>query len=192
MASWGLERAQVLKTLRPRMAVSAGAVAAVDALTLPVRYMVVVVGGVSASRTYVHWAAVVAAVRARGVAEPIVLVGAANGTGQRDRVMSAPGNAPCIDAVDRYGISQVFEIVRRSAFVVCTDGGLLHVANAAEVPTIALFNERIDPSYRLTPANRSIALYTPGAVSDIPPEEVANAVAEAWQQPIEGVRVVRV
>jgi heptosyltransferase-2 len=181
----------VPKQLRPHMIPGAAAVAAVAALGLPARFMVVVVGGVSVSRTYTRWGAVVAAIRARGVAEPIVLLGAANGRGARDEIVAAASNAPLIDAVDRHSLPEVYEIVRRSSLVVCTDGGLLHIANAAEVPTISLFNERIDPSFRLTPANRSIALYIATKVSDIAPDAVADAVLDAWRKPPEAVSVRR-
>jgi heptosyltransferase-2 len=186
-----VDEAEVLGTLRPHVVVGAEAVASVDALGLPARFMTVVVGGVSVSRTYTRWAAVVAAIRARGIADPIVLLGTANGRAQRDEVVAIALNKPLIDAVDRYALPEVYEIVRRSGLVVCADGGLLHVANAARTPTVSLFNERIEPSFRLTPANRSIALYVATKVSDMAPQAVADAVAEAWRRPVSGVSVVR-
>ena len=182
----------VPKAMRPHLVVGPEAVAAVDALGLPARFLVMAIGGVSVSRTYTRWGDVVAALRRRGVAEPIVLLGSANAIEQRDRILAVAGNAPLIDAVDRYRLPEVYEIVRRSQLVVCTDSGPLHLANAAGTPTVSLFNERIDPSYRLTPANRSIALYVATQVSDIDPEAVADAAAQAWRRPIEGVTVIRV
>jgi heptosyltransferase-2 len=181
----------VPRRLRPHMRVGADTAAAVDALGLPARFLVVVVGGVSVSRTYTRWAEVVAAIRARGLHDQVVILGSANGRSQRDEIMAAAPSAPLIDAVDRYGLPEVYEIVRRSRLVVCTDGGLLHLANAAQVPTVSLFNERIDPSYRLTPANRSIALYIATKVSDIAPDAVADAVLDAWREPPEGFSVRR-
>jgi hypothetical protein len=57
---------------------------------------------------------------------------------------------------------------------------------------VSLFAERIDPGYRLTPANDSIALYAPGEVSEIEPERVANAIAQGLAGRISGLTVLRV
>ena len=110
-----------------------------------------------------------------------MLLGAANGRDARDAVLAAAKCAPVIDRVDRHTLPEVHEILRRSALAMAADGGLLHVAHAAETPTVSLFAERIDPSYRLTAANRSTALYHPGEVSAIAPAEVAAAVLAAMK-----------
>ena len=94
--------------------------------------------------------------------------------------------------MDRRSLPEVFEILRRSSVVACADGGLMHLAHAADAPTVALFADRIDPSYRLTTANRSIALHTPARVSDIAPAIVAEAIDEALRQGVTGVTVRRV
>jgi hypothetical protein len=174
----------------PHMVVAAEAVRAVDALALPPRFIAIAVGGVRGWRTYGRWPEVVAALREAGVAEPVVLLGAANGIADRDRIL-ARGSAGLMDRVDRHPLPEVYEILRRAALVLCADGGLLHVANAAKTPSVSLFAERIDPGYRLTAANRSIAFYDPRAVSDIAPLHIAEAVVRALRQPIEGVTVIR-
>ena len=164
---------------RPHMVAGAEAVAAVDALALPARFIAIALGGVRGWRTYARWPEVVAALRAAGVAEPIVLLGAANGSEARDGVMAAACGGRLVDRVDRHTLPEVHEILRRGALAVAADGGLLHVAHAAGTPTVSLFAERIDPSYRLTAADRSVALYHPREVSEIAPEEIAVAVQAA-------------
>jgi heptosyltransferase-2 len=185
------EPAQVLPIACPHMRPGEAAVQAVDALALPPRFVVMAVGGVRGWRTYEHWPAVLQALPAD---LPVVLVGSANGRAQADALLAAGAaqERRVIDRVDRHPLPEVYEILRRSAAVACADGGLLHVANAAKVPTVALFAERIDPSYRLTPANRSVAFHAPGEVSDTPPADVAAALLRAADGGVSGGEVVRV
>lgn len=181
----------VLPVACPHMRAGEAAVQAVDALHLPPRYVVLAVGGVRGWRTYEHWPQVVQALPA-GL--PVLLVGSGNGRASADAIVAAaaPTGRTVIDRVDRHPLPEVYELLRRSAAVACADGGLLHVANAARVPTVALFAERIDPSYRLTPANRSVAFHSPGEVSDAPPAEVAAALLRASDGGVSGVEIVRV
>jgi heptosyltransferase-2 len=180
---------EVLPVACPHLVVAAEAVRAVDALALPARFVAVAVGGVRDWRSYAHWAEVVTALRAAGVDEPVILLGAANGRAERDRIL-ATAAAGVIDRVERHALPEVYEILRRATLAVCADGGLLHVANAARTPTVSLFAERIDPAYRLTPANRSIAFYDAIEVSRIAPQAIAAAVAGALREPIDGVTVI--
>ena len=183
---------ELLAIARPHMGVSAEVRAAVDALALPPRFIAMVVGGVRGWRTYAHWAAVVAALRAAGATEPVLLLGAANGAAARDAVVANPRAGVVLDHVDRHSLPEVFEILHRAEVAVCADGGLLHVAHAAGTPTVALFAERIQPEYRLTPANRSLALYSRSEVSDIAPGRVAEAIVAALREGVAGVSITRV
>ena len=187
----GAEEAAIRATARPSMTVSDAARAAVAALGLPNRFVALAVGGVRGFRTYARWPAVVAALRETGVEEPIVLLGAANGRAARDAILAGPGSTNVIDRVDRHPLPEVFEILRRGTLAACADGGLLHVAHAAGTATVSLFAERIEPEYRLTPANRSLAFYSATEVSDIAPEYVAEAIAGALRERVVGVSVTR-
>jgi heptosyltransferase-2 len=183
------EPERILPIACPHMLPGDEAVKAIDALQLPPRYVVLGVGGVRGWRTYEHWPQVVQALPPQ---LPVVLVGSANGRAAADAILAAATGRAVVDRVDRHGLPEVYEILRRSAAVACADGGLLHVANAARVPTVALFAERIEPSYRLTPANRSVAFHSPGEVSDTSPAEVAAALQRAAAGGVSGVEVVRV
>ena len=123
--------------------------------------------------------------------EPILLLGAPTGRAARDAILAGPGATNVIDRVDRHPLPEVFEILRRGTLAACADGGLLHVAHAAGTATVSLFAERIEPEYRLTPANRSLAFYSATEVSDIAPEYVAEAIAGALREPVVGVSVTR-
>lgn len=188
----GVDEAAIRASARPSMTVSDAARAAVAALGLPPRFVALAVGGVRGFRTYAHWPAVVAALRQAGVEETIVLLGAANGLAARDAILAGSGATAIVDRVDRHPLPEVFEILRRSTLAACADGGLLHVAHAAGTATVSLFAERIEPEYRLTPANRSHAFYAATEVSEIAPARVAEAIAGALREPIAGVSVTRV
>jgi len=179
---------QVLPRACPHMVPGDDAVKAVDALQLPPRYVVLAVGGVRGWRTYDHWPEVAAALPLPKDTA-VVLVGADNGREAAAALQARQPGRPVIDRVARHPLPEVYEILRRSQAVACADGGLLHVANAARVPTVALFAERIDPLYRLTPANRSHAFHAPGEVSDVPPQAVAQALARAANGELQGVQV---
>ena len=185
--------AEIERIARPHMTVPQAVRDAVDALALPPRFVAVALGGVRDWRTYGRWDEVLAALDARGLAVPVVLVGSGNALAARDAILArATGAWMLVDRVDRHALPEVCEILRRSAVVACADGGLMHVAHAAGAPTVALFAERIDPSYRLTGANRSIAFYAPRQLSDIAPACIAEAIAEAFDQGVSGVSVRRV
>jgi heptosyltransferase-2 len=183
--------AEVLPIARAHMIVSDAVRAEVDAMKLPERFVALCIGGVRGWRTYAYWDEVVERLRLpEGTG--IVLLGAANGTEARDTILAKATGRRIVDRVAQDPLPRVYEVLRRSALAVCADGGLLHVANAARVPTISLFAERIDPLYRLTPANDSLAFYTPGEVSDIEPERIAQAIERALARPPSGVVVERV
>lgn len=186
------DEAAIRTRARPSMTVSEEVRAAVSALALPARFIAVAVGGVRGFRTYTRWPEVVDALRAAGVDVPVVLLGAANGLAARDAILTGSGATRLIDRVDRHALPEVFEILRRCTLAVCADGGLLHIAHAAEAPTVSLFAERIEPEYRLTQANRSLAFYSAGEVSDIAPALIAGAIAGALRVPIAGVSVTRI
>jgi len=181
----------VLPQACPHMQVDDATRQAVDALQLPAHYVVLAVGGVRGWRTYDHWPQVVGSLRLPPQTA-VVLVGAANGVQAAAAVRARAGAVPVIDRVDQHPLPQVYEIVRRSQAMACADGGLLHLANAARVPTVALFAERIDPMFRLTPANRCCAFHAPGEVSDTSPETVARALERAVAGEVQGVEVHRV
>lgn len=188
----GIGAANLAAMARPHMVVSQAVRHSVDALSLPPRFVAIALGGVRDWRTYDAWSAVLDALDRVGNDVPVVLLGSANASAMRDALFAHPHRRVVVDAVDRHSLPEVFEILRRSSVVACADGGLMHLAQAADAPTVALFADRIDPSYRLTAAIRAIAFHAPARVSDIAPSLVAEAIDEALRHGVIGMTVRRV
>ncbi len=163
----------------PSMCATPRDVQQVDGLELPPGAVVVCVGGVHDWRTYLQWPELIAALRHEGVNRPIVLLGSSNGLDMRDTIVSAQDCGVVIDRVAQHSLGEVYEIMRRSALVVCADGGLLHVAHAARVPVVALFAGICDPHFRVTAANQTRWLYGPNQVNDVPYGSVAPLVIQS-------------
>lgn len=167
---------------RPVMWSSAVDIAAIDALGLPSDSVAMSVGGVHDWRTYTRWDDVLTLLRAAGWQRPILLIGANNGAALRDRLMVSHGfDDQVIDCVGRHTLGQTHALLQRCRLALCADGGLLHLAHAADVPAVGLFAGIINPAFRLTTANRTRALYGAQRVDDIAPQDVAAAVLEQDQ-----------
>jgi heptosyltransferase-2 len=186
---WPTERIEAIA--KPHMVAGDVARQAVDALSLPERFVALAVGGVHDWRTYRRWPEVLPLLAAAEPDMPVVLLGSSNGAAMREQLLALPRRPCLVDRVDRHSLQEVHEVFRRCTVAACADGGLLHLANAADVPTVSLFAERIDPTYRLTPANRSIAFYAPTEVSDIEPKAVADAIVAGWRGGIQAVTITR-
>ena len=153
------------------------------ALALPLQTgtVALAIGGASPGRTYPHWDKVVAAILQSHANAQFVLLGSKNAVTMRDAILHAAADrsSNIVDCVDRCTLTQTFEILRRCALAASADGGLLHVANAAGLPTVSLFDCHIAPALRLTAANRSIALQSKGTIADIPADEVTHCIEQA-------------
>ena len=154
--------------------------AAIEAADLPAGpLLAVAVGGVRDWRTCSRWGEVLErlARRPQGC-PPVVLVGAANGLEMRDRLVAALPGVRFVDRVDRHSLPEVHALLQRCALVLAADGGLLHVAQSADVPVLGLFAGIIDPAFRVTAANRTRWLHGPERVDDIDPDRVAALAGE--------------
>jgi heptosyltransferase-2 len=159
----------------------------VDAIGIPHGAIAFAVGGADEARTWRQWDALLEELVRRGHAPAAVLLGSGNGASMRDVIVARARERgwQVIDCVDRYSLLQAFEIMKRCSLAVAADGGLLHVAHAAGLPTVALFDRHIRPALRLTDANRTIALQSRGATNDIPVADVAAAIETAWRRFVE-------
>ncbi|MBC7992747.1 MAG: hypothetical protein H7Z15_05835 [Rhizobacter sp.] len=168
-----LDEGEINRIARPSMRAAADDERTVEALQIPPGALVVALGGVRDWRTYEQWPQVLQQLHACGVRAPVVLVGAENGLPMRDAIQAANTGLRIIDRVAQHSLGEVHALMRRCALAICADGGLLHVAHAANVPVVALFAGIIDPSFRVTAANRTRSLYGARSVNDVPASEVA-------------------
>ncbi len=163
----------------PSMHCSPQEAANIAGLNLPPGALALCIGGVRDWCTYMQWPEFIGALRARGVSCPIVLLGSSNGLDMRDQILRVNGPEGIIDRVSQHSLGEVHEIMRRSALVVCADGGLLHVAHTARVPVVTLFAGISEPRFRLTAANRTRWLYGAKWVNDVSHADLAALVAQS-------------
>jgi heptosyltransferase-2 len=137
-------------------------------------------GGVDPKRTYEHWSAVVAQLAQQGVRD-FVLLGSHNGLAAATALMqqfAGQENLRMANHVGSASISQTRAILQNAAVLACSDGGLMHVAMADNVPTLALFSGTIRPEWRLRPQGNPVSTLS-SATADInalPPRQVAASI----------------
>lgn len=128
---------------------------------------------------YAHWSGALRKIVAgwpQGVARPLFLLVGQGASARRDMKsidadLVADHATSEIDSGDLR--KSALDIAECDAFL-GVDGGLMHVAVAVETPGLALF-AGIDPTHRLRPQSSMHALGSDGEVSDLPPEQVAEA-----------------
>jgi Glycosyltransferase family 9 (heptosyltransferase) len=148
-------------------------------LNLPPSAIAIAIGGVRDWCTYLQWPQVLRGLHDAGVTRPVVLIGSDNGTAMRDQIVAADTGMTIIDRVARHSLGEVQALMRRSALVVCADGGLLHLAHTAHVPVVTLFAGISEPRFRLTAANRTSWLYGANWVNDVPATDLVGCIMKA-------------
>lgn len=137
-------------------------------------------GGAAASRTYEQWDMVIADLLRQGKLQQAVLLGSENASAMAERILAkCAKSSHVVNCVARYSLLETYEIMKRCDLVACCDGGLLHLANSAGLPTVALFDSEVHPDMRMTMANRHVALQSTGIMNDLPVAEVINAVEKS-------------
>jgi hypothetical protein len=177
----GLSDAEIHARALPHLVASREDRDAIAELRLPQSAVAFAIGGAAPGRTYQHWHKVIAALLQRRTDVTVVLLGSRNAIEMRDAILrEAPAQAyRIVDLVDRCSLLQSFEVLRSCMLAVSADGGLLHMANAAGIPTVSLFDCHVSPALRLTTANRSIPLQSHGDMSAISATEVLHCVEQA-------------
>ena len=138
------------------------------------------IGGAVAARTYTKWDAVIAEMLAGDAALQVVLLGSANAVTMAKKIIARVREPErLINCTDAYTLGQTMAILQRCRLAVCCDGGLLHLAHAARLPTVALFDEAVDPVMRMTAANRSVTLQSCGTVDGLSSQQITTAIRQA-------------
>ena len=143
----------------------------------PPNAIAVCVGGVDARRSFERWGAVISLIEAH-TDRSFILLGSSNGGRQAASLMSQfSGHLDITNMVGKTTLHQAHSIISNCRLIVCTDGGLMHIAATTKTPLIALFASAIPPTWRLQPsaARDAITSHTLN-VNDIAPSQIADAV----------------
>ena len=132
----------------------------------------IAVGGVRAERSYRAWPAVAKALVDRGWRR-FALLGSDNGAADAVAVREAIGDADVLDLVARTDLHGTQRAMAQCALVLCSDGGLMHLACTTTTPLVALFDAAVDPAWRLPGDAAGSALRARGPdVNGIAPDAV--------------------
>src|SRR3990167_10385864 len=134
----------------------------INKLPIESNTIAVAVGGKEKDRTYQAWPVVIKGLLKHDPNRKIILLGSDNGLKIRDSI---------IDCVAQYSLLETAAIIKKCCMLICADGGLLHIANAAGTPSISLF-AAVKPELRFTRNIISHALYTQNDVNHIDPDEI--------------------
>lgn len=150
--------------------------------SLSAKSIVICVGGVDATRTYLHWGKVLERV---SYIYPlsVILLGSANGVSQAEEMAVRYSETVHIqNYVGKTTIAQVQQLMANCQLVACADGGLMHLAATTQVALVALFSNAIDPQHRLILDEAYDMISSPTIdVNDIPVISVSDAILRRMQ-----------
>lgn len=148
--------------------------------SLPKKYYCLVIGGEWEFRTYQHWAQVL-----EGLGQELrahcVLIGGANGKEDASKIVKMFPEIS--DVVGQTSLAEVAHVLRGSSGIVCSDGGLWHMATGLNLPSVVLFancdlfdaeGSRI---LRQTHEMDCLTFYDGHAVSNIHPSDIIESAS---------------
>ncbi len=137
-------------------------------------------GGVVSWRTYGRWVELIAHVQRTLPQHRWLLLGAENGLSSAAEVMAyfeKTSQTHLVEnCVNQLTLPEVFKRLQKVGLLVTADGGLLHLAKAAQAPVVALMAGPIHPAMRFDGGDLASVIHAPVAVDDIDPMQVAQAV----------------
>ena len=143
-------------------------------LKLPEDYISIAIGGEWVYRTYNNWEELIKKLIYREPQLKIVLVGSSNASRFANELIEKIPPANLISCVNKFSFKQTAEIINKSKFLICCDGGLMHAANALKTPILPLF-ARLTPQMQLTDVITSFSLFDDEDVNNI---EVSSILAQ--------------
>ncbi len=143
------------------------------------KYISISIGGIDPLRIYNEWQEFFHLLDTNGHNYCICLVGSSNGSTVAESIMAINyKNLEVYSLVGKLSLIETFEVIKASiAFVGC-DGGLLHVATAADTPCVALFGGDSPMGLRLTKRTRAIAIQSVNTVNNIPSSQIFDSLLE--------------
>jgi hypothetical protein len=150
-------------------------------------------GGVVPWRTYTRWVELLALMQHTNPQYRWVLLGAENGLPAASQVMGYFEMTNQTHLVKNYvgqlSLADVFEQLQRVALLVTADGGLLHLAKAAQTPVVALFAGPIHPMMRFKDNDAAGVIHASDAVDEITGNQVAEAVFKVMRTNVKSMMV---
>ncbi len=147
-------------------------------------YISISVGGVDPLRTYKYWHDLLLLINAAQCVKYICLIGSDNGLTFANLIKNNEyKNLEIITYVGNKSLIETFEIIKNSALFVGCDGGLVHVASAANTPSVMLFGGDSPTAIRITKATPCIAIQSINSVNHIPAAQVFECVCSALENP---------
>jgi hypothetical protein len=135
----------------------------------------IVCGGNDDWRTYQHFGKVIKSLFEASKSIQIILLGSNNGLAMAETLMESFKQPQLISTVAKFTVLETAAIIKQLDILVTPDGGLMHIANALNVPVVALF-ARIDPKFRLTKRNQVHTLYDALDVNAIAADDISQAI----------------
>lgn len=146
-------------------------------VTLLPNSVAITIGGVDSTRTYENWHAVISGLQNVGV-ENIILIGNENGTVYIPHIMTLQDVGFNIhDHVGKTTLKECRQLMQSTSVIIAADGGLMHLAITCNKPVIGLFNQAINPAWRLPESLLALSIQSNTRdINDILPSEIINTV----------------
>ncbi len=123
-----------------------------DNLQLPENYIVIAPGAAYETRVWPHFGELCRMIREK-MRVPVVVVGTKAELAPRKAIsecMTARSKAPLIDMIGKTNVKGLVSLISGSAGFVGNDSGPMHIADALDVPTVAIFGPTI-PEFGFKP-----------------------------------------
>ena len=135
-------------------------------LKLPISYVAIAIGGEWKHRTYENWRQIIQELNKIDNNLTIVLLGSNNAKDSITKILDSHSFTNVINCSNKYTFNQTTEIIKRAKVLLCSDGGLMHAANAVNTPIIAIF-ARLSPKMQLTQSIKAETLYDKKDVNNV-------------------------
>jgi ADP-heptose:LPS heptosyltransferase len=145
---------------------------------IPEKYIAIVLGGEWKYKTYKKWNDVIDKIIYDDKKLNVVLIGSVNASRASKELLRNFPQCNFYDFVAKLSFNQTVEVIRHSEILLCSDGGLMHAANAVNANIVSLF-ARLTGEILLTNNSISHNLYDRYDVNNILVKDVLSKYHEA-------------
>ena len=145
---------------------------------IPEKYIAIVLGGEWKYKTYEKWNEVIDKIIYDDKKLNVVLIGSVNASRTSKELLRNFPQCNFYDFVAKLSFNQTVEVIRHSEILLCSDGGLMHAANAVNANIVSLF-ARLTGEILLTNNCISHNLYDRYDVNNILVKDVLSKYHEA-------------